>query len=276
MSVMLKELVEFKVGHGHTGAVNVALALAPGHPIQPAHVNTSSSPQRRGEDHAIVALGHLTQVSSIIAHVEAAITAPLTHPRVGLAGVLVVRDGEGLVSVDLTSSWTHETLVIVESIGLTASTITIVPVTIASIAGVEGAGDGVLVPLHHIVLWTPDVVAVVSIAVVVSISRIVARHVNKVRGSIAVTGNIAQVKLVGKVLLIQWQLCIHVTGPPILTSVGEVEPGVSSQSEPIVKNINAASRPVWSHHPDISIPTDVDRSKTLGVERSDESEDSQG
>ena len=101
---MLRELVEFKVGHGHTGAVNVALALAPGHPIQPAHVNTSSSPQRRGEDHAIVALGHLTQVSSIIAHVEAAITAPLTHPGVGLAGVLVVRDGEGLVSVDLTST----------------------------------------------------------------------------------------------------------------------------------------------------------------------------
>ena len=92
-------------------------------------------------------------------------------------------------------SWTHETLVIVESIGLTASTITVVPVTIASIAGVEGAGDGVLVSLHHIVLWTPDVVTVVSIAVVVSISRIVARHVNKVRGSIAVTGNIAQVKL---------------------------------------------------------------------------------
>ena len=106
-------------------------------------------------------------------------------------------------------SWTHETLVIVESIGLTASSITIVPVTVASIAGVEGAGDGVLVSLHHIVLWTPDVVAVVSIAVVVSISRIVARHVNKVRGSIAVTGNIAQVKLVGKVLLIQWQLTIE-------------------------------------------------------------------
>ena len=106
-------------------------------------------------------------------------------------------------------SWTHETLVIVESIGLTASSITIVPVTVASIAGVEGAGDGVLVPLHHIVLWTPDVVAVVSIAVVVSISRIVARHVNKVRGSIAVAGNIAQVKLVGKVLLIQWQLMIE-------------------------------------------------------------------
>ena len=106
-------------------------------------------------------------------------------------------------------SWTHETLVIVESIGLTASTITVVPVTITSIAGVEGAGDGVLVSLHHIVLWTPDVVAVVSIAVVVSISRIVARHVNKVRGSIAVTGNIAQVKLVGKVLLIQWQLMIE-------------------------------------------------------------------
>merc|ERR1719323_552365 len=276
MSVMLKSLVEFKVGHGHTGAVYVALALAPGHPIQPAHVNTFSSPHRRGEDHAIVALGHLTQVSSIIAHVEAAVTASLTHPCVGLAGVLGVRDGEGLACVDLTSSWTHETLVIVESIGLTASSITIVPVTIATIAGVKGAGDGVLVSLHHIVLRAPDVVAVVSIAVVVSISRIVAGHVNKVRGSIAVTWNIAQVKLVGKVLLIQWQLSIHVTGPPILTSVGEVESGVSSQSEPIVENINAASRPVWSHHPDITIPADVDGSQTLGVERRDESKESQG
>ena len=65
----------------------------------------------------------------------------------------------------------------------------------------EGAGDGVLVALHHVVLGAPDVVAVVGVAVVVPVPGVVARHVDKVGGGVTVTTHIAHVKLVGEVLV---------------------------------------------------------------------------
>ena len=100
-------------------------------------------------------------------------------------------------------SRTHHARVIVVSIGLAAPTVTRVPVSIATIAGVKGAGDGVFISLHHIVLGAPDVVTKVGIAVVVSVSGVVARHVDEVGCSVAVTGDVAQVKCVGKMFVIE-------------------------------------------------------------------------
>ena len=91
---------ELKVGHGDTGPINVALSSTPSHPVQPSHVNTSTTPQGRGEDHVAVAVGHVAHVASVIAHVEGAGVAALAHPGVSLLAGLEVGDGEGVVSVD--------------------------------------------------------------------------------------------------------------------------------------------------------------------------------
>ena len=52
-------------------------------------------------------------------------------------------------------SGAHESAVVVEGIDLTPASVTIVPVAVAPVTGVEGAGDGVLVALHHVILWAP-------------------------------------------------------------------------------------------------------------------------
>ena len=54
--------------------------------------------------------------------------------------------------------------------------------------------------------WTPNVVAEVSITVVVSISRVVARHVDEVSGGVTVTWDIAQVKSVGEMFVVERDL----------------------------------------------------------------------
>ena len=100
-------LPEFKVWEGDTGPVNVTVAPAAGHPVQPAHVDAPTSPEAGGEHHAVVAGGHVAQVAAVIAHVEAGVLPALAHPGVGLLAVLVVGDGEGLGCVDLTSRWEH-------------------------------------------------------------------------------------------------------------------------------------------------------------------------
>ena len=55
-------------------------------------------------------------------------------------------------------------------------------------------------------LWAPDVVSVVGVTVVVSVSGVVAGHVHEVGGGVAVAGHVAQVKLVGKVFVVQREL----------------------------------------------------------------------
>ena len=89
---------------------------------------------------------------------------------------------------------------------LAAAAVTVVPVAVAPAAGVEGAGHGVLVALHHVVLGTPDVVPVVGVAVVVSVPGVVARHVHEVGGGVAVARHVAHVQLVGEVLVSEGEL----------------------------------------------------------------------
>ena len=91
---------KFKVGEGDTGPINVAVSSTASHAVQPAHVDATATPQRGGEHHATVAVGHVAQVAAIVAHVEAGVLAILSHPGVGLARVLVVGDDEWLVGVD--------------------------------------------------------------------------------------------------------------------------------------------------------------------------------
>ena len=69
----------------------------------------------------------------------------------------------------------------------------------------EGAGDGVLVALHHVVLGAPDVVAVVGVAVVVSVPGVVARHVHEVGRGVAVAGHVAQVQCVRELPVVELQ-----------------------------------------------------------------------
>ena len=94
---------ELEVGHGDAGAVDVALAAAARHAVQPAHVDAAAAPERGREHHVAVGVGHVGHVAAVVAHVEAVGVAALPHPGVGLAAVLVVGDGEGLGGVDLTT-----------------------------------------------------------------------------------------------------------------------------------------------------------------------------
>ena len=73
----------------------------------------------------------------------------------------------------------------------------------------EGAGDGVLVALHHVVLWAPDVVPEVSVTVVVAVSSVVARHLDEVGGSVTVATHVAKIQLVGEVFVVQRELNIE-------------------------------------------------------------------
>ena len=59
-------------------------------------------------------------------------------------------------------------------------------------------------------------------------------------------------------------LGIHVTIPSIITSVGKVKSGVTSESEAIVMDINIASRPVWCYNEHLTIFSDIDTAKTFG------------
>ena len=70
----------------------------------------------------------------------------------------------------------------------------------------KGAGDGVLVALHHVVLRTPDVVTQVGVTVVVSVSGVVAGHLDEVGGGVAVAGDVAEVEGVGEVLVVERDL----------------------------------------------------------------------
>ena len=74
----------------------------------------------------------------------------------------------------LPSIRTHHPVVHIEGVGLTAPPVAAVPVAVAPVAGVEGAGDGVLVALHHVVLGAPDVVAEVGVTIPVPGTRVVA------------------------------------------------------------------------------------------------------
>jgi len=105
-----------------------------------------------------------------------------------------VRDYKRLVGVNgAPVLGAHHVGVNIESINLAAPSVTVIPVSVTSTAGVKGGGDGVLVPLHSIVLGAPDVVAEVGIAVVISITWVVPWHVDEVGSSVTVAPNIAQV-----------------------------------------------------------------------------------
>ena len=45
---------ELEVGHGDAGAVNVTLAAAARHAVQPAHVDAAAAPERGREHHVRV------------------------------------------------------------------------------------------------------------------------------------------------------------------------------------------------------------------------------
>merc|ERR1719193_1199089 len=135
---------------------------------------------------------------------------------VGSSGVLEVRDYKRLVGVDCAPVLgAHHVGVNIESINLAAPSVTAVPVSVTSTAGMEGGGDGVLVPLHGVVLGAPDVVTQVGIAVVIAISWVVPWHVDEVGSSIAVATNIAQVEGVGEMLVIERSLPVSVRIPVI-------------------------------------------------------------
>lgn len=133
-------------------------------------------------------------------------------------------DHERPVRVDLASVFrAHHTGVDIESIDLTAATVAAVPVAVSAVAGVKSGCDGVLVSLHCVILRAPDVVAQVSITVVVAVTGIVARHVDEVCSSIAVATNVAEIQSVGKVLVHQIGLPIHVWVPSVISTVAKVK-----------------------------------------------------
>ena len=75
------------------------------------------------------------------------------------------------------------------------------------LAGVQGARHGVLVSLIGVVLWAPDVVPEVGVAVVVAVARIVPRHVDEVGGGVAAAANVAHINRVAEPLV--HQLGLH-------------------------------------------------------------------
>ena len=81
---------ELEVGHGDAGAVDVALAPAPGHPVQPAHVDAAAAPEGAGPDHVVVGLRHPRHVAAVIADRELKLIPILLHPNVGFIAVLRV------------------------------------------------------------------------------------------------------------------------------------------------------------------------------------------
>jgi len=190
------ELPEVKVGEGDAGAGNVALAPATGHTVQPVHVDTIATPEGSREDHAVVGLGHPPGVAGVGTKVKAGLPPVLLHPDVGLLVVLEVGDKEGPVGVDGAPVLRAEHVgVHVEGIVLATAAVAVVPVAGTAVAGVQRAGDRVLVRLQGVVLGTPLSTNKIGITVPVSaLSAPGAGHVNKVAGSIAVATNIAEVK----------------------------------------------------------------------------------
>ena len=61
---------QFEVGEGDALGVNGTISPAARHTVQPAHVNTSTSPQRAGPNHPIVGLGHPSSVVSVSADLK--------------------------------------------------------------------------------------------------------------------------------------------------------------------------------------------------------------
>ena len=176
----------------------------------------------------------------------------------------------------LPSIRTHHPAVDVEGVGLAAPPVAAVPVAVAPVASVEGAGDGVLVPLHHVVLWTPDVVAQVGVAVVVSVSRVVPGHLDEVGGGVAVAGDVGQVQRVGEVLVVEGDLGVHVAPPAVLAPVGEVEPGVSPHSEPVVLDGDGPGTPIGRHDEHLPVVLDVDAAQAGGGDPADGQEGESG
>ena len=146
----------------------------------------------------------------------------------------------------------------------------------------KGAGDGVLVALHHVVLRTPDVVTQVGVTVVVSVSGVVAGHLDEVGGGVAVAGDVAEVEGVGEVLVVERDLNDDDDddddddvddddlperrrwSPAVLTPVTEVEPGVSPHGEPVVLDGDGPGGPVGSYDIDIPVVLDVDAAQAGG------------
>ena len=133
--------------------------------------------------------------------------------------------------------WLHKVGVNIVDISLATIPVTAVPVATTSIAGVERGGDGVLVALHGVILGAPDVVAKICVTVVVTITSIVARHVDEVSSSVTVASYVAQVQGVGKMFVHERCLPVHVRVPAIICTVGKVEPGVSIHGKPIVMHL---------------------------------------
>merc|ERR1719422_2710338 len=147
---------------------------------------------------------------------------------------------------------------------LAASSVTAVPVSVTTVAGVEGGGDGVLVALYGVVLGAPDVVPEVSIAVVIPVTWVVSWHVDEVGSSIAVTANIAEVQGVGKMLVVERSLPVGVRIPVVHCTVAEVQPGVPVHGEPIVMHLDSPSSPIRSTDEDLPEVLDIDAAQVPG------------
>jgi len=189
-----------------------------------------------------------------------------------------VRDYKRLVGVDgAPVLGAHHVGVNIESINLAARSVTAIPVSVTSIAGVEGGGDGVFVPLHDVVLGAPDVVTKVGIAVVISITWVVPWHVDEVGSSVTVATNIAEVQSVGEMLVIERSLPVSVRIPAIYCTVAEIQPGVSVHGEPVIMHLNSSSSPIWSTDEDLPKVLDVDAAQVPGHGRGcQEAEDGEG
>ena len=169
-----------------------------------------------------------------------------------------------IIYVELPSVRTHHPVIHVESVGLTASSVAAIPVSVTPVTGVKGAGDGVLVALHHVVLGAPDVVPQVGVAVVVPVPGVVPGHLDEVGGGVAVAGHVGQVQGVGEVFVVERDLGVHVSNPAVLAPVGKVQPGVAPHGEPVVLDGDGPGSPVGCDDVDIPVVLDVDAAEAGG------------
>ena len=149
LSQSLTAIQELEVGEGDALWVNLTISPATRHSVQPAHVNTSTSPQRAGPNHPRVGLGHPVPVVPVTADLKLKIVScgrvlsvwppppslvwltVLLHVDGGRVPVLVVDQLVPVVGVDLAPALrAHHPGVQVVDVGLTAAPVTTVPVAV--------------------------------------------------------------------------------------------------------------------------------------------------
>lgn len=201
-------LPKIEVWKSNRIALNVTFSPAPSHAIQPVHVDAITTPEWSAENHTTVRLSHITHVASIIADIKVSSATFLGEPDIDLTCSLVMRDSERLIGVNGASIFrAHQVWIDIKGIGLATTTVTIIPVAIATIASMQGDSHGMLVTFPSIVFRAPDVVSQVCIAVVItSITRVVTRHFNEIACRVTMAFNAADINSVAEMLVIQWSL----------------------------------------------------------------------